>query len=69
MPRTIETIARDALAGIDRDNIQSIVFTSGTSNGAEFGRIDVSYAMDPLIPFADIKPITINESKTVYLPS
>jgi len=65
----VETIARDALAGIDRNKVQSIAFTSGVANGAEFGRIDVRYQMQPLIPFSAIPPITINESKTIYLPS
>ena len=65
----VEEIAKDSMAGIDRDHITSMEFTSGTSDGADYGQLDVKYQMQPLIPFAPLPPITINESRTVFLPS
>ncbi len=70
LKKKVETIAMDSMAGIDREGIQSVVFMSGTdANGAEFGQIDVNYAMKPLIPFAPVGAIKINETRKIYLPS
>ena len=65
----VEEITKNALAGINKNDIKSLTFTYGTEDGADFGRIDMQYEMDPFIPFAPVDAIKITKSRTVYLPS
>lgn len=58
---------RDELVGVDQDGITSLVFTRGTSNGAQYGRLVMQYQMEFLLPFAPIPPITLQETKQIYL--
>ncbi|MCB2076999.1 MAG: pilus assembly protein [Novosphingobium sp.] len=60
---------REALAGVKLSGVKQLTFQRGTSNQAEYGQITMQYELDPMIPFADIPPITLNETKTAYLPS
>jgi Flp pilus assembly protein TadG len=59
--------ARAGFAGVDPDGIQTLTFTRGTSNGAEFGRISMTYHLTPLIPFASVPPIQLSATRTAYL--
>lgn len=65
----VEEVARDALTGINLSNIKSLEFSRGTDNGAEYGRIDMEYEMETVIPFTPGGKIDMNESRTVYLPA
>jgi hypothetical protein len=70
LEQEVEDVAMAALAGMDRDGIKSIEFTSGTdASGARFGRIDVIYGMKPIIPFAPLPEIALSESRQAFLPS
>ena len=72
-PAVTEAQIRDEvranLRGIDSRNIQGIDFVTGTTNGANWGRVDVVYQLQPIIPFAPLPSFQLNESRTVYLPS
>jgi len=61
--------ARAGLAGINPDGIVALTLQRGTTNGADFARITMRYQLDPMIPFADIPPIVLNQSKFAYLPT
>ena len=60
---------RDELAAIDPDGISTLTFERGLTNGARYGKIDISYRLEPMIPLVPVPAITLNESKTAYLPS
>jgi len=61
---------RDELVGVAPDGIKLLTFSRGTAaNGAQFGRLVMQYEMTPLLPFAPIPPITLEETKQVYLQS
>lgn len=66
---TVLNETRAGLAGISPDGIKVLTFQRGTSNGATFGRITMSYELDPVIPFAAMPPIVLNETRTAYLPA
>jgi len=59
---------KDEFVGVAHSGIQSLVFTRGTAaNGADYGRLVMQYELTPLLPFAPIPPIVINEEKQIYL--
>ena len=59
---------RDEMVGVDQNGITSLVFTRGTAaNGAEFGKLVMKYTMKPLLPFAPIPDIVLEEEKQIYL--
>ncbi|KHK89339.1 TadE/TadG family type IV pilus assembly protein [Novosphingobium malaysiense] len=60
---------RASLAGVDSDGIVSLDLTRGTSNGAKYSSVTVKYQLEPIIPFATIAPIVLNESMSSYNPS
>lgn len=61
---------RDELVGVAHDGITKLQFTRGTAaNGAQYGRLVMQYQMTPLLPFAPIPPITLEETKQIYLQS
>lgn len=60
---------RDELVAIDEDGITALTFQRGTTNGARYGKIDITYRLEPMIPLVPVPAITLNESKTAYLPS
>ena len=62
-------VSRNAMTGIDMAGITAQNYTSGTVNGVKFGRISLRYQFSPFIPFAKLPPITLNETRQVYLPS
>ncbi|MXP41497.1 hypothetical protein GRI75_07550 [Altererythrobacter soli] len=59
---------RSSMAGVNPAGIASLRFERGTSNGADFGRVTMRYELQPLIPFAAIPPITLDETRMAYLP-
>ena len=61
-------VVRNGLSGIDQDNLTSLTFVRGTQNGADYGRVSMSYSLQPLIPFISLPPIVLNETKFTYLP-
>ncbi|MFN2100270.1 TadE/TadG family type IV pilus assembly protein [Altererythrobacter sp. MF3-039] len=59
---------KDEFVGVAHSGIKKLVFTRGTStNGASFGKMVMQYELQPLLPFAPIPPIVINEEKQIYL--
>lgn len=65
----VEEITKASLAGINKDNIKMLTFTSGEDSGAKYGKIEMRYEMKPFIPFVPMDAIKITKSRTVYLPS
>ena len=61
--------ARQALGGINPSGIKSMELLRGTSNGADFANITMTYEITPIIPFAAIPPISLTEVRQGYLPS
>jgi Flp pilus assembly protein TadG len=61
-------VTRAGLAGIDAGSVQALNIQRGQSDGADYGRITMRYRIAPVIPFAPIPPIVIEEARTVYLP-
>jgi len=66
---TVEEIAKNSLAGVNPSGIKAVTFARGVSNGAQFGSISMEYELKPIIPFAAIPAIKLNESRQIYLPS
>jgi len=60
---------RDEMTGMNLANIKTLTFARGTSNGADFGQLSISYSLEPMIPLVPVPAITISDSKTAYLPS
>lgn len=60
---------RDEMPAMDPSRISRLTFARGTANGASFGQITIAYSLEPLIPLVPVPPITIQETKTAYLPS
>ena len=58
------TQTKAGLAGVSLNGIKTLTFQRGMQNGANYGEITISYQMEPMIP-----PITLNQSKTAYLPT
>ena len=60
---------RSALVGVDPNAVQVLTFARGTSNNTETGAMTMSITLRPIIPFAEIPPIVLTETKQIYLPS
>ncbi len=60
---------RSEMPAMSTANISKLQFVRGTSNGAEYGQISISYKLEPLIPLMPVPPITISETKKAYLPT
>lgn len=60
---------KDEMPSMDPDQITKLTFERGTTNGADYGKIAISYKLEPIVPLVPIPPITITEEKTAYLPS
>ena len=61
---------KDELVGVAHSGIKSLVFTRGTaSNGASYGKLVMKYELKPMLPFAPIPAIKLEETKQVYLQS
>jgi len=66
----VYTKTKNSFVGVDKDGIKSLVFTRGTAtNGASYGKLVMTYEMGFLLPFAPIPPVTLKETKQVYLQS
>ncbi|MEZ5742370.1 MAG: TadE/TadG family type IV pilus assembly protein [Sphingomonadaceae bacterium] len=65
----IEAKVKASMAGVSLDRIEEIKVVRGTDAGADYGQISIKYKLEPLIPFAAIPPIELNESKRIWLPS
>lgn len=61
-------LVRAQLPSLDRNRLSNLNFQRGTANGAQTATVTASYTTPadyPVISF----PVTITETKTVYLPS
>ena len=61
--------ARSTLVGVDPNAVTSLTFSRSTANNAETGTMTMQVTLTPIIPFAPIPPIVLNQTKRVYLPS
>lgn len=59
---------RDELVAMKADNITNLTFTRGTSNGADYGEVSISYRVDPIIKYLPVPAVTLTETKQAYLP-
>nr|WP_137678009.1 TadE family protein [Parerythrobacter lutipelagi] len=59
---------RSELVTMDPDNITKLTFQRGTTDGADYGRVTVEYKVEALIPLLPVPPITLSETKQVWLP-
>lgn len=60
---------RAQLVGVDPANIETLTFARASANNIERGTVTMTIKMEPVIPFAPVPPITLTETKTVYLPN
>lgn len=60
---------RSTLVGVDPNAVTSLTFARGTSNNTQTGTMTMQVTLTPIIPFAPIPPIVLNQTKRVYLPS
>lgn len=58
---------REAMAGIDQSGITALNFQRGTTNGAQFGRLTITYNAQPIVPFIPAQAVVLSETKQVYL--
>ncbi len=62
----VETYTREAFTGIDTGGLTAIDYTRGMQNGADFGRLSITYQAQPVIPFVPAQLVTLSETKQVY---
>lgn len=62
------TLVKDALPSLKADRLSNLTFTRGTQNGADIATVTASYTTEANYPIISF-PVTITETKTVYLPS
>ncbi|MCT2398233.1 TadE/TadG family type IV pilus assembly protein [Novosphingobium mangrovi (ex Huang et al. 2023)] len=61
---------RDSLAGVRDDGIVSLSLQRGTAaNGATYSSVAIQYKLAPVIPFASVGPIVLDESMSSYDPT
>ncbi|WP_427969743.1 TadE/TadG family type IV pilus assembly protein [Altererythrobacter sp.] len=64
----VYTRTKDKFVGVDQSGITKLEFTRGKySNGASYGRLVMSYKLEPVMPFMPIPPLVIEEEKEIYL--
>lgn len=72
-PTASDTVVTDhvkaELVGVDPAGIQTLTFNRATSNNIDKGTMTMTIKLTPIIPFAMIPPITLTQTKTIYLPS
>ena len=66
---TVIATTRSALVGVNPNAVQTLTFRRGTVNNTETGTMTMTVQLQPIIPFAMIPPITMTETKQIYLPS
>lgn len=62
-------ITRGSMDGANPGGIEDLTFVRGSNNNAQYGRVTMRYRVEPVIPFAPIPPIIIEEERQAYLPS
>ena len=65
----VENLVKAELVGVDPAGIETLQFDRGTSSNVETGTMTMTVKLTPIIPFALIPPITLTQTKTIYLPS
>lgn len=66
----VYTRTKDRFVGVDQSGITKLEFTRGTAaNGASYGKLVMSYTLEPIMPFMPIPPFVIEEEKEIYLQS
>ena len=63
----IKTRTMSSLDGIDPNGVQGIEFTTGKSNGADYGRLTIKYQATPVVPFIPDRVIALKETRQAYL--
>lgn len=58
-----------ALVGVNTEGLQSVVYQKGTVGSATYGRITMKFVLDPEIPFVDLEPIVLEETRQAWLPT
>jgi Flp pilus assembly protein TadG len=60
---------RDAAYGVQARGIQTLTFQRSTNaNGEDLATIAMTYQPSSFIPFVRTLPITLSETRTIYLP-
>lgn len=62
------TRTRESLVGISQAGVTALSLQRQTVNDATYVRLTMQYKFVPSIPFVSIPAITMNETKTAYLP-
>jgi Flp pilus assembly pilin Flp len=62
-------VTRSGMQGVNLGGIEELTFNRGVANNAQYGRVTMRYRLEPVIPFAAVPPILIEESRQAYLPS
>ena len=60
---------RYALVGVNRDAITNLTFERGEADHVQFGKISLTIELNPIVPFVPLPPITLSQSKQVFLPT
>ena len=66
---TVTDRVKAELVGVDPAGIQTLTFNRATTNNIDRGTMTMTVKLTPIIPFAMIPPITLTQTKTIYLPS
>ncbi|WP_284125913.1 TadE/TadG family type IV pilus assembly protein [Parerythrobacter aestuarii] len=62
------TLVKAELPSLKANRLSNLTFTRGTQNGADIATVTASYTTEANYPIISF-PVTITETKTVYLPS
>lgn len=60
---------RYSLIGVDPAAISALSFERGEADHVQYGKISLTIKLNPIIPFVPLPPITLSQSKRVFLPS
>ena len=60
---------RGSMKGVDINQMTALNFEREQVNATHMGRMTMTYQLQPIVPFAEIPPITLTETRQVYLPS
>lgn len=65
----VTDLVKAQLLGVNQTGIQTLTFNRATTNNIDQGTLTLTLRLTPVIPFAAIPPITLTETKTIYLPN
>ncbi|MCJ1962413.1 MULTISPECIES: TadE/TadG family type IV pilus assembly protein [Novosphingobium] len=67
--RQVSDKVRKEMAGLNEDGIVRIALERGISDGAQFDKIAIEYQLEPVVPFMQLDPISLNETVLSYVQS